>query len=107
MPASRPSTRWDCARRSIGWAWNTTDAGADLAVTDDVKQAVLGYLGARGEIPGDSEQEQLEFNFVDSGFIDSLGIVEMVTALEDRFGVRFEPEDLQAEEFRTPGGVVA
>jgi acyl carrier protein len=37
--------------------------------------------------------------------LDSLGVVELTVALEKRFGVTFEEEDVSAEVFRTVGSL--
>lgn len=76
-------------------------------MNDEVKKGVLELMRARGELPGTSEPEQLGYWYLDEGLVDSMGLVELVLEIEQRFGVRFEPEDMQATEFRTVGGVIA
>ena len=41
-----------------------------------------------------------------SGAVDSVGILDLVLFLEERFAVRFGPEDLESESFQTIGGIV-
>lgn len=77
-----------------------------MLTEDAVKRRVLAYLEAERPIPGATEEEKLKFEYLDAGFVDSIKIVEMVTRLEDDFGVRFEPEHMQSEEFRTVSGVI-
>lgn len=72
----------------------------------DVKLDVLEIMSARGGIPGATEEERLDYWFLDQGLVDSMGFVELVLELEERFGIRFEPEDMQAQDFRTVGGVI-
>ncbi|HEV3069842.1 MAG TPA: phosphopantetheine-binding protein [Solirubrobacteraceae bacterium] len=72
----------------------------------EVKQAVLDFFAERAPLPGESEGEQLAVAYLDAGLISSMAIVELVVTLEDRFGVRFEPEDMQSEDFRTVGGLI-
>ena len=38
--------------------------------------------------------------------IDSLGIIEFVTYLEDAFDMQLTAEDMQTAEFRTLGGII-
>ena len=73
----------------------------------DVKQAVFDFFEERTPLPGDSEAERLAVGYLDAGLIESMAVVELVVTLEDRFGVRFEPEDMQSDEFRTVGGLIA
>jgi acyl carrier protein len=75
-------------------------------VRNDVRQSVLAVMRARGEIPGGTEEEQLAYWYLDEGLVDSMGFVELVLELEERFGIRFAPDDMQAAEFRTVGGVI-
>lgn len=72
----------------------------------DVGRRVFEIMGARGEIPGEHEQERLGYWYLDQGLVDSMGFVELVLELESEFGIRFEADDMQAEDFRTVGGVI-
>lgn len=73
----------------------------------DVKEVVFNFLRLKGKIPGNSEEEQLVYPYLDKKLIDSLGLVEMVVALEEKFGIHLEPEHMQSREFRTIGGLIA
>lgn len=78
-----------------------------MSATDqDVRAFVLDFINQRNPLPGDSEAEQLNVEYLDLGLLDSMGVVELVVGLEDVFGVRFEPEDMQSPEFRTVGGLI-
>lgn len=54
-----------------------------------------------------NQTEDMEsFNYVESGYIDSMGIVQFIVALEDEFSIEFTDEDLNTPEFKTIGGVI-
>jgi D-alanine--poly(phosphoribitol) ligase subunit 2 len=72
----------------------------------EVKQAVLAFFEERAPLPGANETEQLAVGYLDAGLLGSMAVVELVVTLEDRFGVRLEPEDMQSVDFRTVGGVI-
>ena len=72
----------------------------------EVKQAVLDFFEERAPLPGESEAERLAVGYLDVGLLGSMAVVELVVTLEDRFGVRFEPEDMQSVDFRTVGGLI-
>ena len=72
----------------------------------DVKEAVLAFIAERAELPGETESERLSVEYLDDGLLNSMAVVELVVGLEDRFGIRFEPEDMQSVEFRTVGGLI-
>jgi len=75
-------------------------------MAQDVKQAVIDFLNSKKELPSDSNGDVLKYTYLDSGHIDSMGIVEMVMKFEDQFGVHFEPAHMQSQEFRTIGGLI-
>lgn len=68
---------------------------------------MLGFFAGRGiELPAD-EAAREGYEYLDTGALDSMGIVSMVMELEQRFGIRFEAEDMQSVEFRTIGGLIS
>ena len=52
-----------------------------------------------GSLPPGTEPDALppEFDLMDSGSLDSLGLLELVTAIEDRCGVEIDFEELDPE----------
>lgn len=77
------------------------------ATDQDIRSYVLEFINQRNPVPGETEAEQMSVAYLDIGLIDSMGLVELVAGLEDAFGVRFEPEDMQSPEFGTVGGLIA
>jgi D-alanine--poly(phosphoribitol) ligase subunit 2 len=75
--------------------------------TADEKQAVLSFLSCKGEIPGATEQEKFDYAYLDTGFIDSMEVVELIMELESRFNIKFPVEDMQSKKFRTVGGLIS
>jgi acyl carrier protein len=75
-------------------------------IDQDIKAFVLDFMNEHNPVPGETESEQMSVAYLDIGLLDSMALVELVAALEDAFGVRFEPEDLQSPEFGTVGGLI-
>lgn len=48
-----------------------------------------------------------EFPLVEQGIIDSMGILRVVTFLEEKFGFAMEPDDLMLENFATIDAMTA
>ncbi len=72
----------------------------------NVKEKVIAFLEARNKLPGVSDKEKLACNYLDTGIIDSMGIVTMIMEFEQNFGIHFEAEDLQSFEFQSVGGLI-
>ena len=74
----------------------------------DVKETVLKFFEVRAKnpIPGETEEDYLGCYYLDSGVIDSLGIVEMIMELEGKYEIFFTDDHLQSYEFQTIGGVI-
>ncbi|RDU74431.1 acyl carrier protein [Helicobacter anseris] len=70
-----------------------------MAIFDDVKEVVVQQLSV------DANQVKLEAEFVKDLGADSLDVVELVMALEEKFDIEI-PDD-QAEKISTVGDVVA
>ena len=69
-----------------------------MAVTDDVKAIIVEQLGVK------PEEVTPAASFIDDLGADSLDTVELVMALEEKFGIEIPDED--AEKMRTVGEAV-
>ena len=69
-----------------------------MAVTDDVKAIIVEQLGVK------PEEVTPAASFIDDLGADSLDTVELVMALEEKFGVERPDED--AEKMRTGGEAI-
>lgn len=48
-----------------------------------------------------------EINFVDEGYMDSLGLLQFIGETEDEFGIEFTDEELESGSFRIVGELIA
>lgn len=46
--------------------------------------------------------ESADQDVIDAGLLDSLGLIELLVALEQEFGVQLDLEELEIDDFRTP-----
>ena len=68
---------------------------------EEIKQFILGYL------PEESRAGTVDMlNFVDSGLLDSFGVLTMVMDVGSRFSIKLTPAELLDEETKTVGGLV-
>jgi acyl carrier protein len=68
------------------------------ATVDDVKAVVVETLGVQDRADAIDAATPLMGSMPE---LDSLAVVELVLALEDRFGITIEGEDVTAEAFET------
>lgn len=72
---------------------------------DDILTFVMDYLQRESDLPED--MDIVTFNFVETGYIDSIGLVQFVTEIEDEYGIEFSDEELQSNDFKVIGSLVA
>ena len=71
------------------------------------RDMVLDFMARSGRKPlPASEAEMLACPYLDSGIIDSLGIINMVSEFESKLAIQFSAEDMQSYEFQTIGGLI-
>ena len=71
---------------------------------DDVKSFVLNYLLKKAP-PGDFDVMKIDdtFDFLEAGIIDSMGLLEMIEAMEDHFKITVDFEQMDTEKFTILG----
>jgi acyl carrier protein len=74
------------------------------ALLEDVKAVVVETLGVQDRAGSLDAATPLMGSMPE---LDSLAVVELVLALEDRFGITIEGEDVTAEAFETLGSLTA
>jgi len=73
---------------------------------DAIRQFVSERIGKLAADKGKSVEIGDDFSLLESGLIDSLGFVDLVTDIEDTFDVEMDFGDLDPEEFTRLGGLV-
>ncbi len=71
-----------------------------------IAEKVIAYLSESKGLPDDF-QVDTRTPLLQSGLIDSLGMEELVTFLEDTFSVEVEDEDLLPDNFETVEAIAA
>jgi methoxymalonate biosynthesis acyl carrier protein len=63
------------------------------AMVSDIRDVLRDHLHVLVESP--------DANLLESGLVDSIGLVELIIQLEDRFGVAFPMESLELDDLRS------
>ncbi len=70
----------------------------------EILQYVSGLIQKKGKLPVGSNLA--EFNYIDSGYVDSIAIIKFVLDIEAKFEIEISEEDMLSPQFRTIGGLV-
>ncbi|MBN2716293.1 MAG: acyl carrier protein [Deltaproteobacteria bacterium] len=73
-------------------------------MSDQIYEFIFQQLEARKPLKRDAEFENL--NYMNSGHIDSFGLLKFITAIEKRFNIEIEDEDMMQPSFRVVHGLV-
>lgn len=68
-----------------------------------IKEAILDFVEREYKLPDDVDLNS--FDFVENGYVDSMGLVQFVAILEDQFDIEFTKDELLSPEFKTIGGL--
>ena len=71
----------------------------------DEPKWLLDWFEQRGSVPGGTLEDQLQVNYFEAGLVDSLGVIELITEVEDHFGIHFNERHFQDRRFSTIGGL--
>lgn len=75
---------------------------------EQVAAWLVEWLAARaGPVPGETLAEQLDVDMFAAHLIDSMGVIELVSAAEERFAIRFTETQFQERRFSKIGGLAA
>jgi acyl carrier protein len=69
----------------------------------EVKEFVLNYFIKKTN--KDKEDILCDISYFDEGYIDSLGVFELISILEEQFDFEFEDDDFQNRDFVTIHGI--
>ena len=70
-----------------------------------VKDFVIDYIQREYTIPDDVDIMNL--NFIEQGYVDSLGMIQFIYTLEDEFGITFSDEDLKNDDLKVVGKLIS
>lgn len=71
---------------------------------EKIKEFVVNYVEKKGKLPANVHIDT--FNYVDTGYVDSMGIIKFVVELEKEFDIEITDDDIMNSEFKIIGGLV-
>ena len=68
-----------------------------------VKEYILELLQKNYEIEDDVDVDNL--NYIEEGYVTSLGLIQFMIELEEKFNIRFTDDELYSEDIRVVGSL--
>lgn len=69
-----------------------------------VKEFVVEYLEREYALPKDVDLDT--FNYIDSGYVDSMGFIQFIAMLEDEFEIEFTDDELTEKKYQLAGEMI-
>ncbi len=71
---------------------------------NSIRSFVVELLEKKSSLPKDFNDTS---DFIQTGIVDSMGIIKFILELESRFDIEITETDIESDEFRTVQGIVA
>ena len=72
---------------------------------EEIKEFIVDYIQREYTLPADTDV--MELNYIESGYIDSLGFVQFVALIEEEFDIVLSDEELDSPDMKVVGKLVA
>ena len=72
---------------------------------EEIKEFIVDYIQREYTLPAD--MDVMELNYIESGYIDSLGFVQFVALIEEEYDIVFSDEELDSPDMKVVGKLVA
>ena len=72
---------------------------------EKVKEFIIEYIQREYTLPEDIDIINLDF--VEEGYVDSLGLFQFIYTLEDEFNISFSDDELQNPDIKVVGKLIA
>lgn len=73
-------------------------------MSNKIRKFIIAQLEKKAPIPEESDIDN--YRFLDTGHIDSMGLIKFILEIENEFDIALETEDTQSDEFRYISGLV-
>ena len=73
-------------------------------MTDLIREFIVKAIQKKSRLPLDCDVDA--FNYIDTGYIDSMEIIKFILELENEFNIDISSKEVESKEFRTIGGLI-
>lgn len=71
-----------------------------------IEKKIINFIERKKKIPAKFKNDILNFNFLDSGQIDSLEIIDFIIFINKNFKIKLSNGDIASKKFRIVGGLI-
>lgn len=71
---------------------------------ENIKEFIVDYIQREYTVPEDADIMNL--NYVEEGYVDSMGLIQFIAIVEDEFGIVFTDEDLANPDIKVVGKLI-
>lgn len=71
---------------------------------DKVREFVTDYIQREYTVP--EKQDIMVLNYIETGYVDSFGLIQFIATLEDEFEIEFSDEDLENPDIKIIGKLI-
>ena len=71
---------------------------------ENIKEFIVDYIQREYTVPEDADIMNL--NYVEEGYVDSMGLIQFIAIVEDEFGIVFTDEDLSNPDIKVVGKLI-
>jgi len=71
---------------------------------EKIKGFILNYLQREYDLP--ENINPMELNYIESGYVNSMGLIQFIITIEDEFDITFSDDDLANPEIRIVGKLI-
>ena len=70
----------------------------------NVRDFVVDYLEREYQLPSNTDLDS--FNYIESGYVDSMGFIQFIAMLEDEFEIEFTEDELAEKKYQLAGEMI-
>lgn len=93
------------ARAVATWLSGSAATGSDVALEERIAADIEAFVRVRSRVSVDDSRFSRESNLWQDGYLDSIGVVELIGHIEDSFGVAVPDETLFDPGFTSVDGI--
>ena len=71
---------------------------------ENIKDFIIDYIQREYTLP--DGVDIMNLNYIEEGYIDSMGLIQFIAVIEDEFGIAFSDDDLVSDDIKIVGKMV-